>query len=352
LWVPPAGGELRGQLTFDPELTRSLDAEPTDEVLTDAVKRDRITAFVAQQLHIEVNGKRCDTELSVRELYERGGATPGDLVMLTCRLARPSSLDIAVAVGPAFPALVVQGVGMTLGLPKLTAPSDEAGSSTPSPALTTVSGGGSVMFHRELPPAGSGPQRDSPNPPTALSPLAWAFFRRGLEHVLPTGVDHLLFVAAITLCNQRATRRLAGLLALFTFAHTLAVAWVAKGLWAPSTAVVEPCIAASIAVAGFAAYRRDTSWHVAPLIVLFGLIHGLGFAGGLVSLQPDWSSFLVSVIAFNAGVEVAQVAVVLAVAAVLYVASQRASETDRITSLCSLAIAAIGVVWTALRIIC
>lgn len=324
LWVPPQGHELRGQLTFDPELTRSLDAD-----LADAVKRERITDFVAQQLSFEVNGRPCTPALAVRELYERGGATPGDVVMLGCPLSPSAPLVVKLTLGSGFPALVVQGVGMTLD---------------PVPALTTLAAGSSVTFRRE-------PGAALTEPPTAYGRLALGFFRRGVEHVVPSGVDHLLFVTAITLGTSRTPRRLFALLTLFTLAHTAAVAWVAKGLSAPPAALVEPCIAASAAVAGWAAHRRLEAWRAAPLVVLFGLIHGLGFAGGLARLETALPAFLASVVAFNLGVEAAQAVAVLVVWSLLYVASRRSLPVERLTSGCALAITAVGVAWTVLRLL-
>lgn len=338
LWVPPAGNELRGQLTFDPELTRSLDAE-----LADDVKRRQVTEFVARQIVLNINGRSCTPVLSVRELYERGGATAGDVVMLACAFRSPAAaLDVRVTVGDAFPALFVQGVGMT-GSPNESALEVKE----PLAGVATLAGGSSLRLHRDLTPLSASGRASGLD---SVTQLAGAFFRRGLGHVLPSGVDHLLFAAAITLGTYRELRRLSALLALFTLSHTLAVAWVAKGLWPPPSELIEPCIAASIAVAGYGAFRGVSWLHAAPLIGLFGLVHGLGFANGVAGMEADLPSFLVSVVAFNLGVEAGQGVVVLAVLGVLYAFALRAIPTARGSSWAALCIAATGAVWTVLRL--
>jgi HupE / UreJ protein len=345
LWLPPAASELRGQLTFDPELTRSLDADLSDES-----KRSRIREFVEQQLSLDVNDRRCAPQWTVRELYERGGAAPGDVVMLTCPLPDDARLEVRVTAGRALPGLVVQGAGMTLAGSTAEGNERAVAGTGGAPAIATLESGDSVMFHLIPGPAPVGAPPGRPQPKTYLR-LAAAFFARGVDHVLPSGLDHLLFVTAVTLGAHTKLRRLAVLLALFTLAHTLAVAWVAKGLWPPSPQFVEPCIAASIAVAGFATYRRVDSLHAVPLVVLFGLIHGLGFAGGLASLEPQLQPFLVSVVSFNLGVEAAHGAIVLVVLGLLYAARRRSLPVESATSWCALAITAVGAVWTALRLL-
>jgi hypothetical protein len=344
LWLTPVENELRGELTFDPELTRSLDAE-----LSEFQKRASVTAFVARELTIDVDGRNCSPALTVRELYERGGAAAGDIVMLSCPLKQSPSHDVTVTVGSAFPKLVITGAGLTVVKSTTTSALDDTTSDESSPSfwVITVTGGDSVAFHRaaESPTGTSTPSESPFELGTGLS-----FFKHGLDHVVPRGVDHLLFVAALTLGTHRNWRHLAGLLSLFTLAHTIAVAWVAGGMWAPPSEATEPCIAATIAAAGFAAHRRAESWHAAPLIVVFGLIHGLGFASDFTAVNTGLMPFVVSVVSFNLGVEAAQGMAVLILLGVVHAATRRSLAVERVTSWCALAITAVGVAWTLLRL--
>lgn len=340
LWVAPGTNELRAELTFDPELTRSLDADLTTET-----KRERVARFVAQQLFLNLDGHRCIPELSVRELYERGGASSGDVVMLSCApLDATPPTRVTVTIGAAFPALIVQGSGFTLSR---SAPGDDdtakvSGISAPM----TVPGGGSVSFVRER-------AVDATPHSVAWSyaSLVKAFFLRGLSHVMPTGVDHLLFVTALTLGTHTARRRLVWLVSLFTLTHTAAVFWVATGFTTPAPGLVEPLIAASIASAGWAAYRQPPIAHTQTLVLVFGFVHGLGFAEGLTAVEPALGPFLVSVVAFNFGVEAAQILAVLVALGLLCVATRLRLDTERIVKACALGVTMVGVAWTILRLV-
>ena len=338
LWVYAAKDELRGQLTFDPELTRALDAD-----IPDAQKRDRVRRFVFEQVHIGVREQPCSPQLDVRELYERGGAAPGDIVMLTCPFDASRPAQISVGLGADFPALVVQAVGMRTATAEQAAGGTLAGDGT---SLTTLQRGETALF-RHSPRLETEVPVEQPG--SGRAQLFGAFFERGLTHVLPWGVDHLLFVVCITLAARDELRRLALLLTLFTLSHSVSVAWIAAGVWSPSAALVEPCIAASIAVAGFAAHRRMSALHVAPIVVLFGLIHGLGFAGGLAPLQHEFVEVAIALVAFNLGVEAAQLTAVFGTLALLGGAARWALPQS-VTSRGALLIAWSAVVWTLARV--
>ena len=144
----------------------------------------------------------------------------------------------------------------------------------------------------------------------------------GVRHILPGGLDHILFVLAIFLASVRL-RALLLQVSAFTVAHTVTLALAASGVITPSPAVVEPLIALTI---GYVAienlYFRDmTKWR--PAVVFgFGLIHGMGFAGFFGELGLPPGQFWSALIGFNLGVEVGQL-LVLIVAAVLGMYLQR-----------------------------
>ncbi len=131
----------------------------------------------------------------------------------------------------------------------------------------------------------------------------------GVRHILPGGLDHILFVLAIFLASVR-WRALLLQISAFTIAHTVTLALAASGVITPSPAVVEPLIALTI---GFVAienlvFREMTRWR--PAVVFgFGLIHGMGFAGFFGELGLPPGQFWSALIGFNLGVEVGQLLV-------------------------------------------
>ena len=155
-----------------------------------------------------------------------------------------------------------------------------------------------------------------------------AYTMLGIEHIL-TGFDHLLFVFSL-LFLVGFNRRLVWTISAFTLAHSLTLASSALGLLTLRSAPVEATIALSIVlVAGEALRQRhaqtgtrtDSNTHAThaqtlaqrwPALVsfLFGLVHGLGFAGALkqIGLPPD--HLFTALLTFNVGVECGQLLMV------------------------------------------
>lgn len=137
----------------------------------------------------------------------------------------------------------------------------------------------------------------------------------GIGHILPDGADHILFVLAIFLASTRL-RALVIQISAFTVAHTATLALAASGVISPSSSIVEPLIALTIAFVAIEnlIFKDMTRWR--PVVVFgFGLIHGLGFAGFFGELGLPPGQFWSALIGFNIGVEIGQLSViVLAVA--------------------------------------
>jgi hypothetical protein len=137
----------------------------------------------------------------------------------------------------------------------------------------------------------------------------------GVRHILPDGLDHILFVLAIFLASIKL-RALVIQISAFTIAHTATLALAASGVITPSPAIVEPLIALTI---GFVAvenlfFKDMTKWR--PAVVFgFGLVHGMGFAGFFGELGLPPGQFWSALISFNVGVEIGQLAVIAAAAA-------------------------------------
>jgi hydrogenase/urease accessory protein HupE len=146
-----------------------------------------------------------------------------------------------------------------------------------------------------------------------IGEIATAYTMLGVEHIL-SGIDHLLFVLAL-LFLVGFNRQLLWTITAFTVAHSLTLALSALGWLVLRSPPVEASIALSIVlVASEALQRRDTVARQWPALVafLFGLVHGLGFAGALKEIGLPQDHLLVALLSFNVGVEIGQLLVVAA----------------------------------------
>ncbi|MCJ0763978.1 HupE/UreJ family protein [Variovorax terrae] len=141
--------------------------------------------------------------------------------------------------------------------------------------------------------------------------LAWLYTVLGVEHIL-SGIDHLMFVIGL-LFLVGLNRRLVGTITAFTAAHSLTLAASALGWLTLRPPPVEACIALSIVLVCAEAMRdRETLSRRWPALVafLFGLVHGLGFAGALKDIGLPQQNITVALLGFNLGVEAGQLLVV------------------------------------------
>jgi hydrogenase/urease accessory protein HupE len=178
------------------------------------------------------------------------------------------------------------------------------------------------------------------------------FLREGFEHVIPDGWDHCLFMLAMMLAAASVGEALRRSL-VFTLGHAITLTLVITGTIPPVGNWIEPIIAATIALGGYLAYRQkpaQTAFVVVPLV--FGLIHGLGFAAAaadkLQGIGPaDLAKLLLG---FNVGVEAAQAAIILTTAGILYALSKARLETSALRRILGLLIAIAGTAIMAARI--
>jgi hydrogenase/urease accessory protein HupE len=181
--------------------------------------------------------------------------------------------------------------------------------------------------------------------------IAWAYTMLGVEHIL-TGADHLLFVLGL-LFLVGFTRRLVATITAFTLAHSLTLVLSALGWLTLRSPPVEATIALSIMlVAGEALHTRPTLSRRWPALVafLFGLVHGLGFAGALREIGLPENHLLVALLTFNVGVEVGQLAAV----GLCFVVWRLAASLPKFASTRAPALYAIGSVaayWSIGRIV-
>lgn len=188
----------------------------------------------------------------------------------------------------------------------------------------------------------------------ALEPGFGYYVHQGFLHILPMGVDHILFVLALFLLATRF-RPLLIQVTMFTLAHSVTLALAMLEVVRLPDKPVEVLIAASIAWVAVENLFRDTlsRWRTAVIFGL-GLVHGLGFAGAFKELlggvpRGDWGSFLSMLVGFNLGVELGQLAVIgLAFLAVGW-AWKKPWYRRAVVVPVSLAIAACGVYWAITR---
>jgi hydrogenase/urease accessory protein HupE len=150
-----------------------------------------------------------------------------------------------------------------------------------------------------------------------LGEIASAYGVLGVEHILG-GTDHLLFVLGL-LFLVGFQRRLVGTITAFTLAHSLTLALSALGWLTLRPPPVEAMIAVSLVlVAAEALHQRRRLSRRWPALVafLFGLVHGLGFAGALQQIGLPQQHLAVALLTFNVGVELGQLTVVAAAWAV------------------------------------
>ena len=150
----------------------------------------------------------------------------------------------------------------------------------------------------------------------------------GIEHVL-TGYDHLAFVIGLLLVTG-FRKRIILTITSFTLAHSLTLALAALELIRLPSAPVEATIAASVMlVARESLHEQPTFTRRFPWLValLFGLVHGLGFAGALEEIGLPRDSLAGALFLFNAGVEVGQLTVVAACLLIAKLASRFAGRS-------------------------
>jgi hypothetical protein len=177
------------------------------------------------------------------------------------------------------------------------------------------------------------------------------YLQLGYTHILPLGVDHILFVLSLFLLNPKLKPILWQATA-FTVAHTITLGLAMYGVIKPPSNIVEPVIALSIMyVALENIFSNKLRASRIGIVFLFGLIHGMGFASALTSLGLPKNAYLESLLMFNLGVELGQVTVILAAFFLLGLPfGNKPYYRKRIVMPLSIIIAAIAAYWTVERI--
>jgi hydrogenase/urease accessory protein HupE len=174
----------------------------------------------------------------------------------------------------------------------------------------------------------------------------------GFEHILPRGLDHILFILGIFLFSVKL-RPLLWQVTMFTVAHTITLGMSSSGIVSLPANVVEPLIALSIAWIGIEnIFARSLRNSRLLLVFCFGLLHGMGFASVLQDFGMPDDAFLTALLSFNVGVELGQLAIItLAFLTVGLWFGNRGWYRNVIVNTGSATIAVIGLYWTYDRIV-
>ena len=151
---------------------------------------------------------------------------------------------------------------------------------------------------------------DALPPPISRLELALRYVPLGFTHILPKGLDHVLFVLGMFLLSRKL-RPILMQVSAFTIAHSITLGLSMYGI------VVGVAVDRRAADRALDRLHRDREpasgelrpWRVA-LVFAFGLLHGLGFAGALREVGLPRSEFVTALVGFNAGVELGQLAVI------------------------------------------
>jgi hypothetical protein len=171
----------------------------------------------------------------------------------------------------------------------------------------------------------------------------------GFEHIIPLGLDHILFVLGLFFFATQL-RPLLFQVTAFTLAHTTTLALAATGVVSIPASIVEPLIAATIVYVGV---ENTFGWGNMRgrtiLVFCFGLLHGLGFASVLGDYGIAAGRFAAALIGFNIGVEFGQLAVITIAFALVGWFMRKDWYRRAIAIPASLVIAAIGAYWVVER---
>jgi hypothetical protein len=189
------------------------------------------------------------------------------------------------------------------------------------------------------------------------------FLRAGIEHIW-TGIDHIFFLVALLLPApllrtgkdwlprpglRSTTREVVKVVTAFTLAHTLTLCLAFFGVIRLPAQWIEVGIAISVFAAAWNNLRPFLPGKAWVMAMGFGLVHGLGFGSALGNLQMPRNARVLALGTFNVGVEVGQLAIVLAILPLLYGSSRQKWYPRFVMGVGSLAIAWVAVLWTLQR---
>jgi len=187
--------------------------------------------------------------------------------------------------------------------------------------------------------------------PKPFTQVAAEYAVLGFEHIVPKGIDHILFVLGLFLLSVKLRPLLLQVTA-FTLAHSITLGLTIYGVISLSPSVVEPLIALSIVAVGIENMLVKTvKIRRVVVVFLFGLLHGMGFAGVLSQLGLPESDFATALVFFNIGVEAGQLFVIaVAFLCVFWLLRKQQLYRQWVVIPVSALISLIGLYWTYERL--
>ena len=177
------------------------------------------------------------------------------------------------------------------------------------------------------------------------------FLRLGFTHIVPYGLDHVLFVLGLFFCCREFGVLLTQV-TLFTLAHSVSLGVAVMSGWQAPSQIVEVMIALSITVVAVEnlVRQRRGRWSYAVTFA-FGLVHGLGFADVFREAAGSAREFAMALLGFNVGVELGQLAVVALAFVVAGKFWERAWYRQAVAVPASVVIAMMGLGWAVVRVV-
>ena len=305
-----------------------------------------------------------------------GVLTPAELAVRGSALARFATERLEIRRGgvdcvlqPGTPALSARETETFVSLP-LQAVCAADGSLEVSTSLFFGSAGYSALLDVHTPQhrftaalSMNGATWTEPAVPSLLA-TSWRFLREGVVHVL-IGYDHIAFLLLLLLPSvlrasssgwvaadrrRHVLRDLLKIVTTFTVAHSVTLGLAVTETVHVPTQPIEVAIAGSIVVAGLLnLFPAAARWRM-PLALIFGLVHGFGFANALQGIDASGYRLMPMLAGFNLGVEVAQLLIIAAALPILWLLSRTQSYARRVMPALSIATALTGGVWLVGRL--
>jgi hypothetical protein len=300
-----------------------------------------------------------------------GVLTAGELAARSSALARFATDRLGIrrggvdcAIQPGAPTLSARESETFVSLPLHAACAAE-GALEVSTSLFFGSAGYSALLDVQVPPhrfaaalSMNGPTWTEPPVPSALA-TSWRFLREGVGHVL-IGYDHIAFLLLLLLPSvlrasssgwvaadrrRHVLRNLLKIVTTFTVAHSVTLGLAVTEMVHVPTQPIEVAIAGSIVIAGLLnLFPAAARWRM-PLALIFGLVHGFGFANALRGIDIGGFRLMPMLAGFNLGVEVAQLLIIAAALPILWLLSRTRGYARRVMPALSVATALTGGVW-------
>lgn len=192
------------------------------------------------------------------------------------------------------------------------------------------------------------------NPEKPFFQNAKDFIILGIKHILG-GLDHILFVISLVLVLL-PWRKIISMVTTFTIAHSLTLILAGTSILAVSSKIVEPIIAFSIAYMAITtvffkkiAFFQKMHSRIG-VIFIFGLFHGLGFAGIFSDLHIPTNNYLSSILFFNVGVEIGQILILLSIVPLLILLKRNKKIYDISIKVFASVISLLAIFWVIQRI--